>query len=272
MKTRAVQGLAVSDRTHEGLDATALLSTPTAHTCALPTEIAGIARTPSHGAASAPSSLERACPGTKSAGSATIGTRTEDRTDRRGRARGCCTSSTRCKRCSRQVCGAFTIETGGVGHDLPLVHRPPLYVAWLAVQAGLRHPRLDGMARLTALWGARLTYNFAQGRLPPGLRGLPLVATGLERSRASLLKNALDGQHPHKRFTVLHYLITNHDSSARDEPRKAWVTRRNQIVYVFRPWQLRRWIAQFVQNAGDRSAFGSSGRCVGSRAVWKCLG
>ncbi len=39
---------------------------------------------------------------------------------------------------------------------------PPAYVAWFAAQAGFRDPRLDVMAALTALWGARLTYNFAR--------------------------------------------------------------------------------------------------------------
>lgn len=39
---------------------------------------------------------------------------------------------------------------------------PPLYVAWFAAQAGFRDARLDVMAALAALWGARLTYNFAR--------------------------------------------------------------------------------------------------------------
>jgi steroid 5-alpha reductase family enzyme len=39
---------------------------------------------------------------------------------------------------------------------------PPLYVGWFAAQAGFRDARLDVMAALTALWGARLTYNFAR--------------------------------------------------------------------------------------------------------------
>jgi len=39
---------------------------------------------------------------------------------------------------------------------------PPLYVAWFAAQAGFGDPRLDVMAVLAALWGARLTYNFAR--------------------------------------------------------------------------------------------------------------
>ena len=46
---------------------------------------------------------------------------------------------------------------------------PPLYVAWFAWQAGFRDPRLDVMTALTALWGARLTYNFARkGGYRPG--------------------------------------------------------------------------------------------------------
>jgi len=39
---------------------------------------------------------------------------------------------------------------------------PPLYVGWFAAQAGFRDARLDVMTALTALWGARLTYNFAR--------------------------------------------------------------------------------------------------------------
>jgi steroid 5-alpha reductase family enzyme len=39
---------------------------------------------------------------------------------------------------------------------------PPLYVVWFAAEAAFRDPRLDVMAVLTVLWGARLTYNFAR--------------------------------------------------------------------------------------------------------------
>jgi steroid 5-alpha reductase family enzyme len=39
---------------------------------------------------------------------------------------------------------------------------PPLYVLWFASRAGFADPRLDAMAVLTLLWGARLTYNFAR--------------------------------------------------------------------------------------------------------------
>jgi steroid 5-alpha reductase family enzyme len=46
---------------------------------------------------------------------------------------------------------------------------PPLYVGWFAVQAGLSDARLDVMAVLVTLWGARLTYNFARkGGYRPG--------------------------------------------------------------------------------------------------------
>jgi len=39
---------------------------------------------------------------------------------------------------------------------------PPLYVGWFAASAGLGDARLDLMAALALLWGARLTYNFAR--------------------------------------------------------------------------------------------------------------
>ena len=39
---------------------------------------------------------------------------------------------------------------------------PPCYVGWVALSAGLADPRLNLMAALAALWGARLTYNFAR--------------------------------------------------------------------------------------------------------------
>ena len=39
---------------------------------------------------------------------------------------------------------------------------PPLYIGWFAAQAGFADPRLDLMTALTALWGVRLTYNFAR--------------------------------------------------------------------------------------------------------------
>jgi steroid 5-alpha reductase family enzyme len=39
---------------------------------------------------------------------------------------------------------------------------PPLYVGWFAGRAGFGDLRLDLMAVLVAVWGARLTYNFAR--------------------------------------------------------------------------------------------------------------
>jgi steroid 5-alpha reductase family enzyme len=46
---------------------------------------------------------------------------------------------------------------------------PPIYVAMLAHAAGWADARLDGMALLTALWGARLTFNYARkGGYAPG--------------------------------------------------------------------------------------------------------
>ena len=46
---------------------------------------------------------------------------------------------------------------------------PPLYVAWFAAQAGFHDARLDLMAALSTVWGARLTYNFARkGGYRPG--------------------------------------------------------------------------------------------------------
>lgn len=46
---------------------------------------------------------------------------------------------------------------------------PPAYVAWFAAQDGFSDPRLAAMALLSALWGLRLTYNFARkGGYRPG--------------------------------------------------------------------------------------------------------
>ncbi len=39
---------------------------------------------------------------------------------------------------------------------------PPAYVTWFAAQTGFTDPRLLTMALLAALWGGRLTYNFAR--------------------------------------------------------------------------------------------------------------
>lgn len=46
---------------------------------------------------------------------------------------------------------------------------PPAYVAWFASQAPCDDPRVGTMTLLAALWGARLTYNFARkGGYAPG--------------------------------------------------------------------------------------------------------
>ncbi|MEZ4380681.1 MAG: DUF1295 domain-containing protein [Nannocystaceae bacterium] len=46
---------------------------------------------------------------------------------------------------------------------------PPAYVAYFAFEAGFTDPRLLVMAILAALWGGRLTYNFARkGGYAPG--------------------------------------------------------------------------------------------------------
>ncbi len=68
------------------------------------------------------------------------------------------------------LCWATSVVTGNCSQvDRLWSIAPPLYVAWFAAQAGFRDPRLDAMAVLTALWGARLTYNFARkGGYRPG--------------------------------------------------------------------------------------------------------
>src|SRR5277367_4063427 len=68
------------------------------------------------------------------------------------------------------LCWLTSIVTGNCSQvDRLWSIAPPLYVAWFAAQAGFRDPRLDGMTVLTALWGARLTYNFARkGGYRPG--------------------------------------------------------------------------------------------------------
>ena len=43
---------------------------------------------------------------------------------------------------------------------------PPAYVAYFAFEAGFTDPRLLVMAILAALWGGRLTYNFARKGVP----------------------------------------------------------------------------------------------------------
>jgi steroid 5-alpha reductase family enzyme len=61
------------------------------------------------------------------------------------------------------VCWLASIVTGNYSQvDRLWSIAPPLYVAGFAAAAGFRDPRLDVMSALTALWGARLTYNFAR--------------------------------------------------------------------------------------------------------------
>ncbi len=61
------------------------------------------------------------------------------------------------------LCWLVSIVTGNCSQvDRLWSIAPPLYVGWFASQAGFRDLRLDVMALLTALWGARLTYNFAR--------------------------------------------------------------------------------------------------------------
>jgi steroid 5-alpha reductase family enzyme len=61
------------------------------------------------------------------------------------------------------VCWAASLVSGNVSQvDRLWSIAPPLYVLWFASQARFRDIRLDVMMVLTALWGARLTYNFAR--------------------------------------------------------------------------------------------------------------
>jgi steroid 5-alpha reductase family enzyme len=61
------------------------------------------------------------------------------------------------------LCWLGSIATGNCSQvDRLWSLAPPLYVGWFAACASFRDPRLDAMAVLTALWGARLTYNFAR--------------------------------------------------------------------------------------------------------------
>jgi steroid 5-alpha reductase family enzyme len=61
------------------------------------------------------------------------------------------------------LCWLVSVITGNCSQvDRLWSIAPPLYVGWFAAQAGFRDPRLDVMTALTALWGARLTYNFAR--------------------------------------------------------------------------------------------------------------
>jgi steroid 5-alpha reductase family enzyme len=61
------------------------------------------------------------------------------------------------------LCWLTSVVTGNCSQvDRLWSLAPPLYVTWFAACASFRDPRLDTMAALTALWGARLTYNFAR--------------------------------------------------------------------------------------------------------------
>jgi steroid 5-alpha reductase family enzyme len=61
------------------------------------------------------------------------------------------------------LCWLGSIVTGNCSQvDRLWSLAPPLYVVWFAGRAGFRDPRLDAMALLTSLWGARLTYNFGR--------------------------------------------------------------------------------------------------------------
>jgi steroid 5-alpha reductase family enzyme len=61
------------------------------------------------------------------------------------------------------ACWVTSVVTGNVSQvDRLWSIAPPLYVAWFAWQARFLDVRLDAMAALTGLWGARLTYNFAR--------------------------------------------------------------------------------------------------------------
>ena len=75
---------------------------------------------------------------------------------------------------------------------------PPLYVGWFAAQAGFADARLDLMTALSALWGARLTYNFARkgGYSCPGhSEGVGEIAgsgwSGFRRMRCGSLRSPL---------------------------------------------------------------------------------
>src|SRR5438034_1251974 len=61
------------------------------------------------------------------------------------------------------ICWVGSLITGNCSQvDRLWSFIPPVYVLWFAAAAGFTDPRLDVMAVLTALWGARLTYNFAR--------------------------------------------------------------------------------------------------------------
>jgi steroid 5-alpha reductase family enzyme len=61
------------------------------------------------------------------------------------------------------ICWVGSLITGNCSQvDRLWSITPPLYVIGFAAAAGFRDPRLDVMALLTVLWGARLTYNFGR--------------------------------------------------------------------------------------------------------------
>ncbi len=61
------------------------------------------------------------------------------------------------------LCWAISIATGNYSQvDRFWSIAPPIYVGWFAAQARFADARLDLMLALAALWGARLTYNFAR--------------------------------------------------------------------------------------------------------------
>jgi steroid 5-alpha reductase family enzyme len=60
-------------------------------------------------------------------------------------------------------CWAASVKTGNYSQvDRLWSIAPPLYALWFAASAGFASSRLDVMAALALLWGARLTWNFAR--------------------------------------------------------------------------------------------------------------
>jgi steroid 5-alpha reductase family enzyme len=68
------------------------------------------------------------------------------------------------------ACWLLSVTTGNYSQvDRLWSIAPPLYVCWFAGWAGFADRRLDLMAALAILWGARLTWNFARkGGYRPG--------------------------------------------------------------------------------------------------------
>lgn len=61
------------------------------------------------------------------------------------------------------VCWLLSVVTGNYSQvDRLWSVTPPVYVGYFALQSNFQDLRLDLMFALTALWGARLTYNFAR--------------------------------------------------------------------------------------------------------------